>query len=251
MRLARLPLAALVLALAAVGPRAGPARAAGTSQPVVVELFTAEGCGACPPADALLDRLAREQPVAGAEIVALELHVDYFDRPGAVDPFAQAAFGARQAEYMRAFGKRGAYTPQMVVDGRRELVGSREREAQDAVTDAARAPKAKVSLARSGDRLTITIDALPDDGPADVVLVLTEDSLTTQGTGTARAGAHGPIVRELRKIGTAGGSRGPVQIKDVDVKIDGSWRRENVRAVVFVQGSKSLEIAGAGAVSMQ
>jgi hypothetical protein len=250
MRFVRHPLAVLALALCALSPTAGPARAAGALQPVVVELFTAEGCSACPPADALLGRLAREQPVNGAEVVALELHVDYFDRPGAVDPFAQPAFGARQAEYLRAFGKRGAYTPQMVVDGRRELVGSREREAQEAVAEAARAPKAKVSLARTGDRITITVDALPEDGSADVVLALTED-IGSQGAGSARAGAHGPIVRELRKVGAAGGSRGPVQIKDVEVKIDGAWRRENVRAVVFVQRSRSLEIAGTATISMQ
>src|SRR3954469_21146314 len=104
MRFTSFALAALTLALAA-SPTGGGAFAASTPQPVIVELFTAERCGACPPADALLERLAREQPVTGAEIVALELHVDYFDRPGAVDPFAQAAFGARQADYLRAFGK--------------------------------------------------------------------------------------------------------------------------------------------------
>ena len=106
MRLA--PLGLAVLALLAAGSPLGSAAARGPGQPVIVELFTAEGCSACPPADALLDRLAREQPVAGAEIVALELHVDYFDSGGTVDPFAQASFGARQAEYLRAFGKRGA-----------------------------------------------------------------------------------------------------------------------------------------------
>ena len=251
MRFTRLPLAVLALALCTLSPAAGPARAGGAPQPVVVELFTAEGCGACPPADALLARLAHEQPVNGAEIVALELHVDYFDSPGAADPFAQAAFDARQAEYIKAFGKQGAYTPQMVVDGRREIVGTRERETQDAVAEAARAPKAKVSLARTGDRLTITVDAIPESGSADVLLALTEDNIGSQGAGSARAGAHGPIVRELRKVGTAGGSSGPVQIKDVDVKIDGAWRRENVRAVAFVQRPRSLEIGGAATISMQ
>jgi hypothetical protein len=196
----------------------------------------------------------REQPVAGAEVLALELHVDYFDRPGAVDPFAQPSFGARQAEYLRAFGKRGAYTPQMVVDGQRELVGSNEREALGAVTDATRAPKAKVQLTRAGDRLTITIDGLADAhgrDAADLMLAVTEDGLSGSGDGMGRAGAHGPIVRELRKVSSVSGASGQVQVKDVEVKVDGSWHRENLRAVAFVQRTRTLEILGAGAVSFQ
>ena len=253
MRLARFALVALVLAAPAAGPAAGIARAGGAPVPVIVELFTAEGCSACPPADALLERLAKEQPVSGAEIVALELHVDYFDSPGSADPFAQAGFGARQADYQRAFGKKGWYTPQMVVDGQRELVGSREREARDAVADTSRAPKAKVQVARAGDRLTITLEGLSDvtgsDG-ADLMLAITEDGLGSRSLGGGHGGAHGPVVRDLRKLTTFAGERGTVQLKDVELKLDGAWRRENLRAVAFVQRTKTLEILGAGSVGL-
>ncbi len=256
MRLA--PLALAAFAILAAGSPIGSAQARGPAQPVVVELFTAEGCSACPPADALLDRLAREQPVTGAEVVALELHVDYFDTATAVDPYAQASFGARQADYLRAFGKRGAYTPQIVVDGQREIAGAREREAEEAIADAARAPRARVQVTRSGDRLTITVDGLANLGGSDavdVMLAVTEDGLGGRGLGNeggGRAGVHGPVVRELRKLATfSGATRGPAQVNDVAVAVDASWRRENVRAVAFVQRAKTLEIVGAGVVSME
>ena len=251
------PLGLAVLAMVAGGSPHGRAEARTPAQPVIVELFTAEGCTACPPADALLDRLAREQPVAGADILALELHVDYFDG-AVVDPFAQASFGARQTAYLRAFGKQGAYTPQLVVDGQREMIGSREREAQDAIAEAARGQRAKVQIARSGDRLTITVDGLAELGGSDaldLMLAMTEEGLASHATGgesIGHAGAHGPVVRELRQVSTvSGGARGPVQVKDVAVNVDASWRRENVRAVAFVQRTKTLEIAGAAVISME
>lgn len=254
MRLPHLALASIALAFSLATPGRRSAEARAPAQPVVVELFTAEGCSACPPADALLDRLAHDQPVAGAEVIALELHVDYFDRPGKADPFAQAAFSARQAEYIRSFGKRGAYTPQMVIDGGREVVGARDRETHDAVADAARAPKAKVVIARDGDKLTITVDGLADVGGSDSAslwLALTEEGLTSRD-GTAATAVHGPVVRDLRRVSSvAGGASAPVIVKDLDVAMDASWRRDKVRAVAFVQRDKSLQIVGAGAISMR
>lgn len=256
MRITKLALAAVALAfsLATPGPAARDAEARGPTQPVVVELFTAEGCGACPPADALLDRLAHDQPVRGAEVIALELHVDYFDRAGKVDPFASPAYSARQADYIRSFGKRGAYTPQMVIDGQREVVGARERETHDAIADAARAQKAKVNVTRDGDKINVVIDGLADVGGREainVMLALTEDGLTSRD-GSAATAAHGPVVRELRRISSiAGGTRGQVMVKDVEVNIDASWRRDRVRAVAFLQGEKGLQIFGAGATAMK
>src|SRR5262245_62196102 len=92
--------------------------------PVVVELFTSEGCPSCPPADAVLSRLAREQPVPGVEIVPLGMHVTYWDQLGWKDPASLREATARQQQYGRVFGEDRVYTPQAVIDGRDEVVGS-------------------------------------------------------------------------------------------------------------------------------
>jgi len=92
---------------------------------VVVELFTSEGCSSCPPADDVLSQLAHRQPVAGVKVLALGEHVDYWDRLGWRDPFSSAMYSTRQSNYdAQVFHRHGVYTPQLVVDGQLEYVGS-------------------------------------------------------------------------------------------------------------------------------
>ena len=98
---------------------------------VVVELFTSEGCSSCPPADDVLSQLAHRQPVPGVEVLALGEHVDYWDRLGWRDPFSSPAFSSRQSTYdARVFHASQVYTPQLVIDGRLERVGSNARAVQ-------------------------------------------------------------------------------------------------------------------------
>src|ERR1043165_7446623 len=163
-----------------------PLNGGGVRAPVVVELFTSEGCSSCPPADALLARLDKEQPVEGAEVIALAQHVDYWNNLGWADPFSAHEFSERQNEYAAHFGGDSVYTPQMVVDGGAEFPGSNSGKAFDGIARAAREPQAEGSLARVDDqtdgalRLSVRVVRLPkltDGDTADVLLAVTESGL--------------------------------------------------------------------------
>src|ERR1700730_5475120 len=114
--------------------------------PVLVELFTSKRCSSCPPADALLERLDRSQPVNGTELIVLSEHVDYWNDIGWKDPFSSHEYSERQSAYAAHFGRSGIYTPQMVVDGHAELVGSDELGAIAAVENETRFVKVPLSL---------------------------------------------------------------------------------------------------------
>src|ERR1700730_7669529 len=132
----------LVLPFSPSAPAAGP----DGRVPVVVELFTSEGCSSCPPADAVLAKLARSQPVQNAHVIVLSEHVDYWNNLGWVDPFSSPQFRARQNDYARAFGVESVYTPQMVVNGRAEFVGDDFRRASAEIEKAANQPSATIQL---------------------------------------------------------------------------------------------------------
>ncbi|MFI5196980.1 MAG: DUF1223 domain-containing protein [Thermoanaerobaculia bacterium] len=175
--------------------------------PVLVELFTSEGCSSCPPADRLLARLAADQPVSGALVVALSLHVDYWNRLGWVDPFSSARFTERQGAYGAHLGGGGSvYTPQMVVDGLTAFVGSDERAARRAIEKAAREPKAFVRVNPDGAgavRVTVAGAA----AGADVFLAVVEDGLTSdvrRGENAGKRLAHFAVARELVVAGRVG-----------------------------------------------
>src|SRR5215469_6121978 len=131
--------------------------------PVLVELFTSEGCSDCPPADAVLERLDRSQPVAGAQLIVLSEHVDYWNDIGWRDPYSSHTYSERQSAYGTRFGLSSVYTPQMVVDGKFEFVGSDERRAITTAERAAKADKINMSLSgahiESESELAVHLDA--------------------------------------------------------------------------------------------
>ncbi len=244
------PTLAAALAVGALLLPNTPAHADG--QPVVVELFTSEGCSSCPPADALLSRYSRAASLAGVPVITLGEHVDYWDGASWRDPFSQHKFSLRQETYANALNAR-AGTPQVVVDGHEIHDGGSAAEDRDAVTQAARAPKATVGLTASGRTLSVSVSHLPQTagrGPVDVLLAVTEDGLSSQVRGGENAGrrlAHGAVVRRLSLLGTVTGG---VFTAAPTVTLDPSWQRGHLHAVVFVQARESHRIVGAASVGL-
>ena len=224
------------------------------STPVLVELFTSEGCSSCPPADALLSRLDRTQPVRGAGIIVLEEHVDYWDRLGWKDPFSSEAATARQNEYGEAFGGSQVYTPQMIVDGRTEFVGSSDTDALRAIRAASQTPKPAVQLSwEQGDNLAIHIEPLNNAAQHDgqqLFLVVAENMLHSdvkRGENAGRALEHNGVVRQILSLGKIDATPAGFS-SSVAVRSEREWNRGNLRAVVFVQERHSRHVLAAAAI---
>ena len=236
----------------------------GARSPVIVELFTSEGCSSCPPADAVLAQLQQTQPVAGAEVIALSEHVDYWNYIGWTDPFSSSAFSARQETYARAFGQQdNVYTPQMIVDGQTEFNGSATNKAREAIAKAAHSPKADVRLVipetkdqkdNQKVRLNVSVKNVPPvnrGDVAEVILAITEDNLSSnvsRGENSGRKLAHTAVVREMRALGRVD----PAKAFDSEttMAIAKGWKRDDLRVVVFVQERAHRSVLGAAVLNL-
>jgi hypothetical protein len=241
-----------------------PGRASGPDskprQVVVVELFTSEGCSSCPPADRLLKELSETQPIAGAQVLALEEHVDYWNQLGWADPFSSNQYSLRQSQYASLFKGSGVYTPQMVVDGAKEFVGSRGREARATIEEAARQIKTPIGLkevtaARAGSTaIQIAIPASAADGgkQGEVWLAVTESDLHSDvkaGENSGETLQHAPVVRELRKLRDFHTQDGASLQSSFE--LDKKWKRENVAIVVFLAEKHTGTIFGASMLKLE
>jgi hypothetical protein len=223
-----------------------------TRTPVLVELFTSEGCSSCPAADDLLAKLAADQPVEGVEIIPLSLHVDYWDHQGWKDPFSSRTFTSRQQGYAKIFGDDRMYTPQMVVDGRDEFVGSDENAALRIVRQAAARPRLalKMDAATSPGavRLSLDLPAAPADAETiDVVVALTENGLSSvvrRGENGGRTLRHVAVVRRLQTLGALDRDS---FVANGQLEVARGWTASNMRAVAWLQGRKSRHVYGAAA----
>ncbi len=211
--------------------------------PVLVELFTSEGCSDCPPADRLLEQLDQAQPVAGTAIIVLSEHVDYWDRLGWKDQFSAHFFSERQEAYARRFRLDSVYTPQMVVDGATEFVGSNGKQALAAIGAAAKTKKAAVRISHgSGNMVRVEVDALPDRS-SDVYLAVLEKTGASQvlrGENRGRSLHHVAIVRRIIPLGKS-------KIQTLFVRELAAEEAENAayRLVAFVQDSGNGAVRGA------
>lgn len=232
--------AAVVTAAAALTARPSPAA---PDRPVVVELFTSEGCSSCPPADAILARLGAREGV-----IALAWHVDYWDRLGWPDPFASPAHTARQRAYASVLGG-GLYTPELVVDGRAHVVGSRARAVERAVEAAGegrRAARLTAEVSRAGRVYTVRPTITGASAGAVVTAALTESGLSVdvkRGENGGRTLAHAHVVRAF----ATGGVAAPLRLTAPDgVDVD----RARVLVLVSHPSTRAIEAAAvAGAPS--
>jgi hypothetical protein len=225
--------------------------------PVVVELFTSEGCSSCPPADALLARLTEQQYYENAQLITLEEHVDYWDDQGWTDPFSSRDWTSRQNVYAGVLANRNPYTPQMVVDGTVEFNGSHADKARQAILQAAGKTKVPVTLVQGSANETGKgnfsakvgkLGGTTKGDAAEVWLAITETGLHSAVKRGENAGLdlhHAAVVRSLRKIGEAKADAETSFVGDARVPLQKEWKRENLRAVLFVQEKKSRRILGA------
>jgi hypothetical protein len=239
---ARILVAAAILALAG----AGPAQAGDKPHNLtVVELFTSQGCSSCPPAEAFLGELAKRD-----DLLALEMHVDYWDYIGWKDPFASPALTERQRHYNKRLGRGYVYTPQIVVDGVTEAVGSDKRAVERQI-EAARAqprPRVEIKVFTTGaGRLAVQLPQGETGKLCDVILVGFDAEHMTKvlrGENGGKTLSNYNVVREIQRVGFWSGQAATIELPRLDPAARRGW-------AVIVQGERTGPVLGAARISSE
>jgi len=208
-----------------------------TEGPLVLELFTSQGCSSCPPADQLLSKLASAGSLADRPVAPLTFHVDYWNDLGWADPYSLPAWTERQHQYSRAIGDDRVYTPELVVGGASGVIGSDLAAVTRAIQRAPRPALLPATASWSKDTLTVTATA---PGDADVWVAVWEDGTTTKVTRGENSGetlGSDRVVRRLERIAGAG------QKASAAVKLDPKWHAAG--AIAFAQRADRRIIASA------
>src|SRR5580704_2130577 len=224
------------------------------SHPVLVELFTSEGCSSCPPADALLERMDTSQPVAGDELIVLSEHVDYWDHDGWKDPNSSPALTERQVEYVHALKLKEPYTPQIIVDGTTELPANDQQQARKVFQEATTEPAIPVSIGEisvdAGNpavlRARVEADGSSVQHNAEVYVAVALNHVESQvlrGENGGRHLTHTAVVVQLNKIGKL--QKGKSFGENVELKLKPGIDPKNVRIVAFVQEQGPGRVLGA------
>ncbi|HEY7688718.1 MAG TPA: DUF1223 domain-containing protein [Dongiaceae bacterium] len=231
----------LASALAAAGMALTFAGAPAAADPVLVELFTSQGCSSCPPADLYLGELAQR-----TDVVALAFHVDYWDYIGWRDKFAKPEYTKRQKDYVDALEVRMVYTPQMVVDGRFEAVGTDHQDVETSINAAAMIAKQPIALSEAEGKLRVTVPAAEIDlaKPASLWLAVFARRRETpvgrgENAGTRLVEYH--IVRQLDRLG-------PWTGKAVDMQVPMAPMDKNTGCAVILQVDGAGEVLGVAAL---
>lgn len=258
-----LAIAVLTGMLLAGGAARQSAAADGDSRvkPVVIELYTSEGCSDCPSADRVLSDLVTEQPLPGVQIIGLGEHVDYWNYLGWRDRFSTAAMTQRQKDYQATvFAPTPVYTPQLVIDGRLQCVGSDRACVRRSIGRAAASPLADVRLsigqlheARRSAAIEVSLPkGMTLDEPAEILVAVVEDGLVTdvaRGENGGRQLMHDAVVRRLASVG-----RMPPHGRSISVttpiELAADWQPGRLRIVAFVQERDSRRIIGAASTRL-
>lgn len=249
--------AAIAVGVLAFG--SDPPVRAGSPTPVLIELFTSEGCSSCPSADRFLATLAGSQPLAGVLVIALGHHVTYWDREGWRDRFSSEALTERQHAYGTALHVPNIYTPQMVADGRFQFSGNDTTAGRRAIDQAAAQPHGAVSVrAQAGEagRVAVAVEAselppLNRGDRADVVVAVTEDGLESSvraGENKGRTLVHTAVVRRLSTIGEVKGTQASARTA---IALDREWQRDRIKIVAFAQERSSRRVLGAAVTTIR
>jgi len=246
-------LAALFIAFLWAGTDSGvsskpsPEKQPTTSQTVLVELFTSQGCSSCPPADLVLRRLVEDTDAGHLEVIALSYHVDYWNRLGWKDPYSQAAFSERQRQYAQVLPDRRVYTPQMVIQGQRAHVGSREKEVRASIQAIRQQPQsttlsAALKAATAGSSLreiSYTITGETNGITLQVALIdtyLAND--VPRGENSGHRLTHTNVVRTFTS------EANPPQQGTLTVDTSVLATSSNGKVVLFVQDTEQMTVLG-------
>jgi len=227
----------------------GMAQSAQQRRPVLVELFTSEGCSDCPPADRLLQQIDEKQPFAGVQAIVLSEHVTYWNHDGWTDPFSLDEMTERQQDYVNQFRLNSSYTPQMVVDGAEQLVGNNVAAVSAALTKAAADPKQDVTIAQAqweNGGAAFSVHATADRN-AKLVAVLAADAMqrhVSAGENNGKTLEHVAVVRVLKTFGGEVGDGRPLRLNGGPLTHKDESQGP-VRLVVFLVEHKTGHVLGA------
>ena len=219
--------------------------------PILVELFTSEGCSSCPPADRFLQELDT-QPLTGAQFIVLSEHVDYWNHIGWTDPYSSSEYSDRQSVYQRRFRLDSVYTPQIIVNGAEKFVGNNSVDLDKAFAKAKAAPNvalriSDVSVSSGKLHVHVESDPLPDRAPkADVMLAVAlnhAESDVARGENAGHRLAHVAVVRNLVKVGRA--ESGKAFSQDAKLKLPAGVDPSAVRIIAFLQEGGQGKVVGA------
>jgi hypothetical protein len=235
--------AVAIAVVVALAPR-GDARADPPAQPVLVELFTSQGCSSCPPADAFLADLA-ERP----DVLALSYHVDYWNYIGWADPFSSPEATERQRAYGKTLGSPVVYTPQMVIDGRRDAVGSHRATVEQAIAAASSVRRVALTItgdAASGYRVALPATAL--DATAGIRLVLYDrrhETTVTRGENIGRTIENRNVVRAIVELAAWDGAA-----TEIPLALDPALTAGHDGCAVIVQQGEAGPVLGVAAIEL-